>query len=400
MQDQPLITRKTELSAHIVAFCRYIRTQGFQAGPAEQADALSALEILSLSDPDIFRLTLKAVLVKNLKQWHIFDALYQEYWDHLSKAVDSKVKQRKEPEEKKNKPTPKKEDVPSLQSLKSWLHGNKESEEIATATYSQAKSQMQKDFSEFTQDELQEVMQILAKIAKSLATRYQRRYQATKQQMLFDFRRTMRQNMRRGGEILDIAYRKHKIRRLKLIMLCDVSKSMDLYSRFLVQFIYAFQYAYRHIETFVFSTSLHHISEQLREKNFGEALAALSDEVPEWSGGTRIGESLHAFVQQYAAKMLDERTIVLIMSDGWDTGDVDLMAESMKKIHRQAGNIIWLNPLAGSSTFKPTVRGMQAALPYIDIFASVHNLESLKKLMIYLPSAKRRRRRINKTINR
>ncbi len=398
MQEQQLITRKTELSANIVAFCRYLRQQGFPIGPAEQADALSALEVLPLHNPETLRLILKAVLAKNQKNLQQFDALYNEYWEQLSKAVDSKIKEDDQQSEKKSKSENRKNNQPSFQSLKNWLHGNKENEEITTATFSHAKALMQKDFGELTKDELPEVIQLVTKIAKSLATRYQRRYQAIQQQVYFDFRRTLRQNMRRGGDILDIAYKKHKIRRLKLVMLCDVSKSMDLYSRFLVQFIYAFQHAYRHIETFVFSTALHHITDALKEKNFEDALQELSEEVPEWSGGTRIGASFHEFCQNYANKMLDDRTIVLIMSDGWDTGNVEQLAESMEQIHKQAGHVIWLNPLAGSNNFTPTVRGMQAAMPFIDIFASVHNLESLKKLMVLLPSVKRNRKRKHKSI--
>ena len=181
-----------------------------------------------------------------------------------------------------------------------------------------------------------------------------------------------------------MAHYRRKRKRLKLVLLCDVSKSMDLYSRFLIQFIYAFQSVYRRIETFVFSTALHRITEILRSEELYSALDQLSGTVPEWSGGTKIGSSLEQFVSQHGLKLVDSQTVVLIISDGWDTGDVDLLENSMRFLNKQARNVIWLNPLKGSSGYEPTTRGMLAALPFIDIFASAHNLNSLRKLVSHL----------------
>ena len=156
---------------------------------------------------------------------------------------------------------------------------------------------------------------------------------------------------------------------------------MDLYSRFLIQFIYAFQSVYRRIETFVFSTSLYHITEILRAEELYNALEKLSKTVPDWSGGTKIGFSLDQFVDQFGTKIIDSQTVCLIISDGWDTGDVDLLVRSMRYLKKNARSIIWLNPLKGSSDYEPATKGMQAALPYIDIFASAHNLNSLRRLV-------------------
>lgn len=267
-------------------------------------------------------------------------------------------------------------------SIGDWLGGTETvEEEKEAAGYSPFETDSERDFSSFRAEELSEVMHLINEIGKALATRFNRRTKSSKKRGLIDLRRTMRLSLRRGGEIIDLAYSRRRRQRLKLVLLCDVSKSMDLYSRFLIQFIYAFQSVYRRIETFVFSTALHRITETLRKEELYSALGKLSGTVPDWSGGTKIGASLEQFVSQYGLKLVDSQTVVLIISDGWDTGEVDLLENSMHFLNKHARNVIWLNPLKGSSGYEPTTRGMQAALPYIDIFASAHNLNSLRKLV-------------------
>jgi uncharacterized protein with von Willebrand factor type A (vWA) domain len=186
--------------------------------------------------------------------------------------------------------------------------------------------------------------------------------------------------MRCGGELIDIVHHKPKRNRIKLVLLCDVSRSMELYSDFLLQFMYAFQQVYRRMETFVFSTSLKRITSLLKQKNFREALHLLGSEKSSWSSGTRIGESLEAFVRNHAKNMIDSKTIVIILSDGWDTGDTDPLKKSMQCLHNKSKKVIWLNPLAGYPGFQPDVAGMKAAMPYINVFAPVHNAESFRRL--------------------
>ncbi len=375
-----LIRRHTELSANVVAFCRYLRSHGFNVTAGDQADVLRAFKVVSLSNREMFRLTLRALLTKTRADQQRFDQLFTEYWEELSRAVDSKIKEGDEAEQN-NQQQPSAQQQFSLQSLQNWLHGREAETEEETAAYSPVEVLTHKDFSTFSDDELREVMKLITVIAKSLAMRTNRRYQKAHHSPHFDLRRTMRQNLRRGGEIIDLAFRKQKIRKLKLVMLCDVSKSMDLYSQFLIQFIYAFQTVYRQVETFVFSTGLHRITEQLQTAHFKEALKEIESAVPDWSGGTKIGASLETFVQEFGSRMLDDRTVVLILSDGWDTGEIKLLEACMQHIQSRAAKVIWLNPLAGSETFQPTVRGMQAALPYIDVFAPAHNVESLRNLV-------------------
>lgn len=377
-----LITRKTALSENVISFCRFLRTRGFAIGPTEEADALRALTFAPVGDRESFRLTLRAILPRNRKQQDQFDELYEYYWKQLEKAVDAKIVETEEesPAKKGDEGPPK---PPSIQALKDWLYGNKKSqeEEIEMAVYSPGEAMTYKDFGEFADEDLAELMRMIDLIARSLAMKFNRRSQKTHSHATFDLKRTIRQNLRRGGEILDLAHKKRQKRRLNLVLICDVSKSMDLYSRFLVQFIYAFQTVYKRIETFVFSTALYRVTDAFKEDEFAAALDKMSMKVPGWSGGTQIGKSLDEFVQLYGSRMLNNRTVVMIISDGWDSGDTELLTEAMQTIRQKAAKVVWLNPLAGNPEYEPLVKGMAAAMPFIDIFASAHNLDSLKKVV-------------------
>jgi len=181
---------------------------------------------------------------------------------------------------------------------------------------------------------------------------------------------------------VELARRERKILKTKLVVLCDVSGSMDLYSRLLVQFLYALQNQLGRIETFVFSTRLQRITEELRGLTYGAALARLGA-VRDWSGGTKIGESLRAFIGEWRS-LLDRDTVVIVLSDGWDTGDPAVLSEALISMRRRAGKVVWLNPLLGSPDYQPLTQGMIAAMPHVDAFLPAHNLDSLRALARHL----------------
>ena len=368
-----MITRQTSLSKNVVQFCRFLRQKGFAVSPEEEILSLQSLQFIDYSNNDVFRLALKASICRNKSQLDEFDNLFHEFWKELDKAIDAKTK-----EDTKNNTAFQQQ--PSYKAINKWLHGNGNKEIEETATYSIHETLLRKDFSTVPEDEVGELMQTIRLIAKRLAAKTNRRYEFSYKADMPDLRKTLRKNLRRGGELLDIVHRKPKRNRIKLVLLCDVSRSMELYSAFLIQFMYAFQQVYRRMETFVFSTSLKRITSLLKQKNFSEAMQLLSNENNGWSGGTRIGESLDVFVNEYGKKLIDSKTIVIILSDGWDTGNIDLVKTNMEFIHAKSKKIIWLNPLAGFEDYKPHVAAMKAALPFIDVFAPVHNVESLKKL--------------------
>ena len=373
-----LLTHQTALSANVVLFCRFLRKKGFTIGVTETTDTLTALTMVSLYNENNFKNTLKALLTKSRYQQQKFDEFYSEFWNELSCAVDSKTKQKQSKKKRKTEAQKQKE---QFDALKSWLNLKPAEEEKMIASPSDITLLTKKDFNDLSADELRLITQLLKKMAKQLAHQESRLKKQSKRRRQPDIKRTIRHNMRRGGNIERLIFSEPKERKLKLVLLCDVSKSMDLYSRFFVHLIYAFQNTYDKIETFVFSTALHRVSEILNNHDFNQAFDIISERVPQWSGGTTIGSCLHGFTQKYGHSMLDKKTIVLILSDGWDTGDQQVMRSAMKTIHKRTKKVVWLNPLAGNKNFSPDVLGMKTSLPYIDVLAPAHNLDSLKKVL-------------------
>lgn len=373
-----MMWRQTALSANIVQFCRFLRTHDFTLGVEEEITALTALQWIDYADKNNFRNALKAVCCRNKQQLEMFDGLFDEYWKELARATDATIKTRQQPYAK-----PAAQEA-SFKSLKAWLSGNKNEDEEETASYSIYESLSKKNFADVPPDELEELMRNIKALSVRLAAQVNRRYEKNNRRIMPDLRRTLRKNMRSGGELFELVFRKPKPNRSRLVVICDVSRSMELYAAFLLQFMYAFQQVYKKAETFVFSTSLQHITQLLKQNDFNAAMRLLSAQNKGWNGGTRIGKSLAAFVQEYALKYLDKKTIVVIMSDGWDTGDVELLQQSMETIYNRSEKVIWLNPLAGYADYKPQVAGMKAALRYIDVFAPVHNAESLSNLARWL----------------
>ncbi|MFQ5690502.1 MAG: VWA domain-containing protein [Gemmatimonadota bacterium] len=219
----------------------------------------------------------------------------------------------------------------------------------------------------------------LERLMVKLATRRSRRLRPARRRGKVDLRRSLRDALRHDGELLRLARRDRRIDRPRLVLLCDVSGSMERYSRFLLRFILT---ACREpdVETFVFSTRLTRLGPWLPRADADRVLARLGARIQDWSGGTRIGASLSAFLDEYGRRMLGQRTVVIVLSDGLDQGEVEPLERAMRGIHRKARKVIWLNPLLESPDYRPEARGMKAALPYVDEFASGHSLEALREL--------------------
>jgi uncharacterized protein with von Willebrand factor type A (vWA) domain len=241
----------------------------------------------------------------------------------------------------------------------------------------------EKDFSSFDKDDLAEVERLARRIVKRLAKSPSRRWRAVRHGSRINLRRSMRQSLKTGGEVITLSYKERKPKRTKLVVICDVSGSMDTYSHLLLQFVYGLQNSFARVESFVFATSLARITGHLKNKIYDHALERLAAKVRGWSGGTRIGECLAAFNADWLQR-IDKRTVVIILSDGWDTGEPELLGRMLALLQRRAGRVIWLNPLLGSLTYEPLTRGMQAALPFIDVFAPAHDLASLRALEPHL----------------
>jgi len=256
-------------------------------------------------------------------------------------------------------------------------------ERIAPMSYSSQEVSRVKDFAQFTEEELEQAKAMIAALAWDLATRRTRRWTPGRGRAL-DFRRIVRRNLRYGGEPFELPTRERTSKRRPLVLLCDVSGSMERYARMLLHFIYSLAGGLQRVEAFVFATRLTRITRELGGRTTLDRLSKVPRQVPDWAGGTRIGDALRTFNVRWARREMGHGPVVLLISDGWDRGDPDLLKREMGRLQRSCHRLIWLNPLLGSPEYLPLTRGMQAALPYVDDFLPVHNLASLQALADHL----------------
>jgi uncharacterized protein with von Willebrand factor type A (vWA) domain len=240
------------------------------------------------------------------------------------------------------------------------------------------------DFSEVPPDDLAALEELSLRLLRRMSRRLSRRLAMSSPAERIDLRRSIRRSVAYGGEPIALAYKGRRPRKNKLVVFLDISGSMNFYSLFLVRFAYALQAHFHRVDTFLFSTNLVEITDLLRTRQLAEALRRLSQRAIGWSGGTKIGESLRQFNQLYGKKLLSRDTTFIILSDGWDTGEPEVLAAQLRAARRRVQRILWLNPLLGLKDYRPVTRGMAAALPHVDVFAPAHNLESLLALERYL----------------
>jgi len=350
------------------------RSKGFMIGPQDELEMFAVIDEVPFRDIESFQLTLSQLLCRSRAHHLAFPELFDEFWQELFVSFNAKIKR-----SKNKSPENAAKPAASLTALKNWLYNHQGSQTEDTAFLGRGVNSTNQDLSYYHAEQIHDLARIVNQMARTWATKRGRRKIPSKSRGQIDLRKVLRKNLS-TGELIDISFRENKIQKPRLVLVCDVSKSMELFSNFTVQLLYAFQNNYHSIETFVFGTELYHVSRMLKQKSFENVLNLLSDQVPDWSGGTRIGHCLDQLIQGYGSRLLHGKVIFIMISDGWDTGDIELLEQSMKYIKRRVKKLIWLNPQAGKPDFQPQVRGMVAALPYIDIFHGVHDVESFKGL--------------------
>lgn len=261
--------------------------------------------------------------------------------------------------------------------------GAGEQARLAAGAYSAADVSRTKDFAEFTPEDLRRAQAALDRLAWSIGERRTRRWRSSTRGRL-DLRRMARRSLRYGGELLDLPRRRRQDKPRPLLVLCDVSGSMERYSRMLLRLVYALGHGRGRVESFLFATRLTRVTRQASGRDPSRALSRLTRSVQDWGGGTRIGEALRTLNVHWSRRVTRNAPIVLIVSDGWDRGDVELLAREMQRLRRRAHRVIWLNPLLGSASYEPLTRGMQAALRYVDDFLPANNLRSLEGVVAVL----------------
>ncbi len=383
MSESDLVAAESraDLIAHLARFARALRERNVRVSLSDEADALEALTLSDLSDPGEVRRALAIALKIRPRDAAVFGDLFASWWTGQGRG---------EPEIPPV-PRPPREAGRVRRfgagSAARLVEAEVETPQGDTPAYSPEALLRRRPFEQCTETELRAMERLLERLAVRLATKRSRRLVPTRGRGRFDPRRSFRNAVSTDGEFLRLARRMRAIEEPRLVVLVDTSGSMDPHTRFLLSFLLAVKRAARRTEIFAFNTSLHRLTPWIAPTRIASTLARIAAEVPDWSGGTRIGESLRDFVDVYLDETVDARTAVVIVSDGLDRGDTSALTAAMRAIRARARTVIWLNPLLGDPRYEPTARGMAAALPFVDVFAPAHNLESLERLLPLLSAA-------------
>ncbi len=384
------------LLRNLLLFGRVLRGLGLDVNPGRMIDLVTALEFISIGSRSDFYHAARCLLVHRREDIAGFDEAFEFFWRSRGRELTSldlrALGERRRYRRPRIVPPPLKEEGSPVADPPA--PGSDQPPVLqAAVTYSEREVLRKKDFSELTGQEIDAVRMMMAEIVWRIRKRQTARRRPGHGRLL-DFRRTVRRNLRYGGEILDWAEREPKVKPRPLVIIADVSGSMERYTRLLLLFTYGLASALEQkVEAFVFSTRLTRITRQLRERNLDRALREVSHVVPDWSGGTRIGEALRSFNFEWGRRVLGHGALTLVISDGWDCGEPSLLREEIARLQRSSRRLIWLNPLLGAPEYEPLTRGIQTALPYIDDFMPVHNLASLEELAEHLGSLSERRPR-------
>ncbi len=383
-----------DLVAHLARFARALRERGVAVSLSDEADGLAALTLVDLGDRGEVRRALRAALKIRPRDLAAFEEVFQLLWSARDGSTARPprnppvIDPAKNPIKPPPRPAPRRPaSTPSSSGL-----GSGESVEVRQGEepgWSPEAILRRKPFEECTPADLAAMEPLVERLALSLATRRSRRRRPVRGRGEVDLRRSFRRAVPHGGEFLSLARRARPVERPRLVALCDTSGSMDPHARFFLAFVLALSRVARGTEVFAFNTALVRLTPFLKTSvkpssaggGVGAALARLTSAVPDWSGGTRIGECLAEFADRYLETLVGADTVVLILSDGLDRGDLAPLAHAMRALRARARRVLWLNPLAGDPRYEPTARAMAAALPHVDRLLPAHDLESLARLL-------------------
>jgi len=384
MDEQGVLQdRREDPVRTMVEFCRFARENGLSTSTKETLGCLEVLGNAGITDLHTFRLALRAVLCASKDEWDLFDDLFDCFW-HAVALRHGRGSGRSSPRAPRDASTREAGTAPWVLGAHeaSGLEPRDEAKALAGASASERLRKI--DFSQVPQHDLAGLERVAQRLLRQMSRRVSRRLRPRRCRGPVDLRRTIRLNISRGGEPIDLSRRDRNLQQPRIVILLDVSGSMNLYSLFLLRFAYALASCCPRVNAFIFSTCLAEITSLLRGQSLAGALADLSETAAGWSGGTRIGASLSEFNRDYGRRLLSSGTYLMILSDGWDTGEPEFLSGELRTIKRRVRKLIWLNPLLGLQDYEPITRGISAALPFIDVFAPAHNLDSLLDLEHHL----------------
>lgn len=385
---------KNRITQQIIAFGRVLRRAGFKVASEQIMDAMRALQLIGFrSRADVYQ-ALFSIFVTRREQFEIFNQAFFLFW--RAPAELPQIMELILPELKMPGTTPGKQSLRARQALAEnethvktprSLSKNDDEEAVdLVLTYSHIEVFRQKDFAVFSDEEVVMARQLLSEMSWSIPNKRTRRFNPRASGRVLDLRKTVRKSMRNQGEMIQLRWRGRQAKLREIVILCDISGSMERYSRMLLHFMHTITAGMRRVETFVFGTRLTRITRYLKQRDIDDAVGSVSQKVNDWAGGTRIGDAFKDFNYLWSRRVLRSDAVVLVISDGWDRGDILLFEREVARLSRSCYRLIWLNPLLGYAAYEPLTRGIKAAIPYIDHFLPVHNLESLEQIGAVLSS--------------
>jgi hypothetical protein len=378
-----LIRPRGNLLRNLVLFVRLLRTLGVPVSPDQAVDLVRALPWLDLRRKDEFRDAARATLVTSCEEAAVFERAFDLFWRAWSTeeqpAPEAAARQKAPPrEDREDRGRPAADETREAEGEGQEPPADAEAD--ALMTYSALEVLRAKDFARLSEEELHSITALIHAIEWRPDLHRSRRKRPAAHGAHLDLRRALRNGLRYGGETIELAWQRPKLKRQPLVVLCDISGSMEIYARVLLQFLYAITNGLDHVEAFAFGTRLTHLTRQLRQTDIDAALHQAAAAVNDWGGGTRIGESLKTFNYDWARRVLGHGATVLIISDGWDRGDLALLNREIRRLQLSCRRLIWLNPLMGAPNYQPLAQGIQTVLPFVDDFLPAHNLNSLERL--------------------
>ncbi|MCJ7467753.1 MAG: VWA domain-containing protein [Maribacter sp.] len=359
----------------LIDFIFYCKERQFVLSPQQTREAFDISQRGYMLDRKLFQYSLKAIFCKRKEHFDRFDEMFDRFW---SRYYEERLELRKS----KSKPKPKNNDTDSIIFLGARFNKpqiEKEEETKQTKGANETERLRRTDFSKIDIADKERLEELAEELFHQMSMRFKRRMESSNKGSV-DIRRTVRNSISKGGWMLDLAYKKKRKEKRKVVFLLDVSGSMDTYSFYLLRYILVLKKYFKTLEFFTFSTHLTHVTPLLRANHEPEILKQIGKKVHTWSSGTKIGESLTEFLSVYGSKFLSQKHIVVILSDGLETGNVSQLKDAVSTIQRKCKTLIWLNPLKGMKDYQPIQKGMINVMPHLDAFESAHNLDSLLKL--------------------
>jgi len=387
------VSAPMSLFAHVVRFSRFLHAAGVDVSSANLMDLCRSFSFIDIGNREDFYEAAKCTLISNRDSLDIFNLAFNQYWNQFQATAPDEEKPGDEADEEPRDKTgqlkrDQQEDKRELQDDSSAGRSDSESDPEQVG-FSEKEALLKKDFGTMSAEEIEKAKKIVTELIAVLFNRKSRRFKPAKKSGNLDFRRMYRHSMPYGEYFTRLHYRNHPLKKTRLLLICDVSGSMERYSLFLIQLISIMADKLADLEVALFSTRMTIFTPYLRTKNLGELITHMSAQVHDWAGGTNIGGSLRELNEYYANRMLHSNTVAIILSDGWDRGDAKVMRSEMEVLKRRIRKLLWLNPLLGKEDYEPLCRGIRTALPFMDYFLPVHNLESLADVIKTLHSLSR-----------